>query len=127
MSVREHPPVSVITETELERYQTLYDDIIGQGGLIEYADRHALGELAVTMVEMQTLREQLREEGEYLKVQGDRNEITKKNPARDALEKIRPAYLRLMKEFRITPNSRGTQRVGGGGANKSDDQEFDDI
>ena len=53
-----------------------------------------------------TLRAEIRKTGESLAVQGDRNVVTKKNPARDALEKIRPQSMRLMKEFNMTPSSR---------------------
>lgn len=91
----------------LERYRTLYRDITKNGVKIEYSHRHALGELAVMMVEVQLLREQLYDDGatDAMTVQGDRNMVTKKNPARDALEKIRTPMLRLMKEFNMTPGS----------------------
>lgn len=124
--VRNNPPASVVSEDELSRYHTLFDDITGNGTKIEYADRHALGELAVTLIEVDTLRASIRDDGEFMEVQGDRNKITKKNPSRDALEKIRPAMLRMMKEFRITPNSRAGTKVitpGGGG----EEEEFDKV
>ena len=89
-----------------------HDDITNNGVLLQYHDRHALAELAVTMCEMNTLRADIRENGEWCETQGDRNVIKKKNPARDALEKLRPAVLRLMKEFKMTPGSRG-KIVGG--------------
>jgi len=107
--IRKNPPDSVNTFEQQQMYMTLYDDITENGVLLQYHDRHGLGELAVIMCEMNTLRADLRENGESIKVQGDRNKVTKKNPARDALEKIRPHQIRLMKEFKMTPNSRGKQ------------------
>ena len=104
--IRSNPPDSVVTFEEIQMYKTLYDDITDNGVLLQYHDRHSLGELAVILCEMNTLRAEIRKSGESLAVQGDRNVVTKKNPARDALEKIRPQSMRLMKEFKMTPSSR---------------------
>lgn len=107
--IRDNPPESVVEYEEHQMYKTLYDDITSNGVLLQYHDRHTLGELAVILCEMNTLRSELRKHGESMEVQGDRNKVTKKNPARDALEKIRPQAMRLMKEFKMTPSSRGKQ------------------
>lgn len=111
-SIRENPPASVVTYEQKNLFKTLYDDITENGVVLKYHDRHGLGELAVIMCEMNDLRTHLRDNGEWLKVQGDRNVIHKKNPSREALEKIRPTMMRLMKEFQMTPNSRGKQVSG---------------
>lgn len=107
--IRGNWPDSVKSAIEIMMYKTLYDDITNNGVLLQYQDRHLLGELAVTMVEMNRLRDQLVTEGEWVEVQGDRNTIKKKNPCRDALEKLRPVALRIMKEFKMSPTSRGNK------------------
>ena len=129
-----NPPSSVkqfARPTEaLERYRTLYRDITANGVKIEYSHRHALGELAVMMVEVQLLREQLYDDGntDAMQVQGDRNIITKKNPARDALEKIRTPMLRLMKEFNMTPGSNSKKQYKMPGEKESnEDKEFSNF
>ena len=104
--IRNNPPMSIVTFEQGQMYKTLYDDITENGILLQYHDRHGLGELAAIMCEMNDLRAEIRKDGESMEVQGDRNVVTKKNPARDALEKIRPHQIRLMKEFKMTPNSR---------------------
>ena len=104
--LRNNPPESVSTFEHGQMYKTLYDDMTENGVLLQYHDRYALGELAVINCDMNELRADLRKNGESIEVQGDRNVVTKKNPARDALEKIRPHQIRLMKEFKMTPNSR---------------------
>jgi hypothetical protein len=104
--IRNNPPESVVSFEERQMYKTLYDDITDNGVLLQYHDRHPLGELAVIICEMNTLRAEIRKSGESMQVQGDRHVVTKKNPARDALEKIRPQAMRLMKEFNMTPSSR---------------------
>ena len=105
--IRNHPPKSVVNFDEHEMYRSILADITKNGVTLKYQDRHSLGELAVTLCEMNRLRQELRDVGESMVVQGDRHMITKKNPARDALEKLRPAVLRLLKEFQMTPSSRG--------------------
>lgn len=105
--VRLNPPMSVDNAEELSQYRTLYDDITKNGTAIQYVDRHALGELAVTLCEMRRLRDELKNNGESMEVQGDRNQVTKKNPAREALQKLYPVMMKLFGEFKMTPNSRG--------------------
>jgi phage terminase small subunit len=125
--IRENPPIAVKSDWRcIEQYKTLYDDITGNGVVLKYVDRHALGELATTMVEMMDLRNELAVKGESIEVQGDRNRVTKKNPAADRLEKLRSPLLRLMREFQMTPSSRGTKFSAGGVAPKGDDG-FDEV
>lgn len=122
--IRMNPPKSVVGMDEHEQYWSLLADITDNGVVLEYQDRVALGELAVSLCEMNRLRQDLKDNGESLELQGDRNIVTKKNPARDALEKLRPSVLRLMKEFKMTPNSRG-KTYGPSSGNTAD--EFDGI
>ncbi len=119
--LRDNPPESVVDMDEHEMYWSILKDITNNGVQLQYHDRHSLGELAVSICEMNRLRHELKENGESKEVQGDRNKITKKNPAREALEKLRPAVLRLMKEFQMTPSSRGKTFGPQTGAGKPDD------
>lgn len=107
--IRLNPPpsVTVMGMEEHERYWSILSDITSNGVTLKYQDRHALGLLAVSLCEMDRLSKDLKVNGESMEVQGDRNVVTKKNPSRDALEKLRAPVLRLMKEFQMTPSSRG--------------------
>lgn len=131
-AIERNPPTCVLKFARkveaIETYRGLYRDITSNGTILQYNDRYALGELAVMMVEVQLLRDQLYggEDGEFMEVQGDRNKIMKKNPARDALEKIRSPMLKLMKEFKMTPSSRKTIIGVSPGAGE-DDNEFDNF
>lgn len=122
--IKNNPPKSVVDMDEHNQYWTLLDDITNNGVVLEYQDRHSLGELAVSICEMNRLRHELKDKGESMEVQGDRNVVTKKNPARDALEKLRAPVLRLMKEFKMTPSSRG-KTYGPAGGDKNDG--FDEV
>lgn len=117
--IRMNPPKSVVDHEEHEMYWSLLDDITNNGITLKYQDRHALGEFAAMSCEVIRLRAELKENGESMKVQGDRNVVTKRNPARDALEKLRAPLLRMMKEFQMTPSSRG-KTYGPQGGNTDD-------
>tara|TARA_R110000850_G_scaffold273956_1_gene410973 strand:- start:681 stop:1034 length:354 start_codon:yes stop_codon:yes gene_type:complete len=113
-------------ETE-DLYRTIYDDITDNGTTIHFVDRHALGELAVTLCEMNRLRKELQENGESIESQGDRNMVTKKNPARDALQKLYPVMMKLFSEFKMTPNSRGKNFSGKGESGTTTKDDWDNI
>lgn len=125
-SVRDNPPISVNDVKKKSLYETLFDDITENGTKINYVDRHALGELAVTLWDMDNLRTDL-DVGESKEVQGDRNMVTKKNPARDSLQKLYPVMLKLFGEFKMTPGSRGKNFGVGGESCKTVDDDFDEV
>lgn len=126
--IRENPPSSVSTFAEEDKYRTLYDDITNNGVILQYHHRHALGELACMLVEMERLRESLREDGVWMEVSGDKGStIRKRNPAQDALDKLRTQTTRYFREFRMTPGSAGkTMSVPGQGSDKTEDG-WDDV
>ncbi len=120
--IRNDFPPSIATEAQKAMYQMFYDDITNEGVVLQYRDRHLLAEAAANQVEMNHLREDLRINGEHVETSGDRGHpIMKKNPSREALEKLRPAQLRIMRAFSMSPADRGkasaTPQVG----NKTDD------
>ena len=126
-SVRNSSPSSVTSFEMQDLYRTLYDDITHNGTTIQFVDRHALGELAVTLCEMSSLREELSEKGESIESQGDRNMVNKKNPARDALQKLYPVMMKLFGEFKMTPGSRGKNFSGKGESKETSNDDFGDI
>ena len=126
-SVRDRPPMSVVTFEMVDTYRTLYDDITDNGTSVHFVDRHALGELAVTICEMNELRNQLRTGGESVTAQGDRHMITKKNPAREALQRLYPVMMKLFSEFNMTPKSRGKDFGGRGETKETQGDGFEDI
>lgn len=126
-SVRSSPPESVKDVFEHERYRTLYDDITSNGTVIQYADRHALGELACMLCLADNLRKELRENGSSMEVTGDRAMITKKNPAGDLLLRLGPQIKAMLNEFKMTPMSRGKQFGGVGENQKTIDDGFGEV
>lgn len=105
--IRQNPPFSVVSEEELTEYHCLYDDITDNGVSLSYQDRHALGELAIAHCEMRMCRADIAQNGMSMSVQGDRNEIVKKNPAVDILAKLQIHVKALYKAFKMTPDARG--------------------
>ncbi len=126
-SVRSSPPESVKDIAEHERYRTLYDDITSNGTVIQYSDRHALGELACMLCLADNLRQELRDNGSSMEVTGDRAMITKKNPAGDLLLRLGPQIKAMLNEFKMTPMSRGKQFGGVGETHKTTNDGFDEV
>ena len=126
-SVRDNPPSSITSFEMINTYRTLYDDITENGTTINFVDRHALGELTITLCEMNQLRECLREQGEAVERMGDRNMITKKNPAREALQRMYPLMMKLFSEFNMTPKSRGKNFSGKGENANTKGDDFGDV
>ena len=128
MGVRDNPPASVVTSEELDQYKTLFDDITSNGVSLEDVDRHALGELATMLVEMNRLRQNLQTEGEAMTVNGDKkNMVTKRNPARDAIDKLRTQVKGYFREFKMTPSSRGRQMGIPLSGQKDEDEEWGNV
>lgn len=105
-SIRENPPSSIDDFVKHDTYRILYDDIVENGTKLTWSDRHALADLTISIIERDRLIKCLEEQGESYDSQGDRHIIERKNPARTALEKLRSHILSLMREFKMTPNSR---------------------
>ena len=126
-SVRSSPPESVKDIVEHERYRTLYDDITANGTVIQYSDRHALGELACMLCLADSLRDELRLHGSSMEVEGDKAMITKKNPAGDLLLRLGPQIKAMFNEFKMTPTSRGKQFGGVGENNKTVNDGFNEV
>lgn len=115
-SLKEKAPQDVVTMEQYEQYCILVDDITAAGVVLEFQDRHAVAELAISMVDARHLRADLAENGDWIETQGDRNQIKKKNPSRQALEKLQVHINRLMRDFKMTPNSRKQIGASTGGA-----------
>ena len=126
-SIRDCPPISVDSEEIKDLYRTLFDDITSNGTQILFVDRHALGELAVTLHEMSVLRKDISANGESKETQGDRNVVTKRNPARDSLQKLYPVMIKLFAEFKMTPGSRGKNFSGKVEDPKTNNDGWEDV
>ena len=110
--VRANPPASVVSKEDVKMYVTLYDDITRDGKTLQYQDRHALADLAITLVEMAALRTDIREKGVMMEVDGDRGKVTKRNGSCDVLDRRITAAHRLLKSFGMTPESRPKASAG---------------
>lgn len=126
MNIREDEPDSIVSLQELDTYRTLYDDLTNNGIILKYHHRHALGELAVMLVEAKHLRQNIKTDGTYMTVNGDKgNSVTKRNPSCDVLEKLRPQIKAYFKEFKMTPLSQG--KVLGLSPTDNDSDGFGDV
>ena len=125
--IRNNPPASVIGDEELLEYHTLYDDITQNGTILRFDDRHALAELAISLVEMRTCRADIRKHGSMMEMQGDRNIIMKPNPSIATLQKLQVHVKAMFKAFSMTPESRGKSLDITGGKPQGEDNVYGDI
>lgn len=122
--VYNNPPFTIQVPEELEVYQSLHDDIVRDGVILAYKDRHALADLAISLVEITELRKSIRTDGVMMTVEGDKgSQITKRNGACDVLDRKITAVHRLMKAFGMAPEYRPKKVMGGDPPLNGDDFE----
>lgn len=125
MSIRENPPRFIQTERQLHYYEALYDKLEENGVAITSQDTHSLGMFAMNLAIVEECAESIAENGMMMEVQGDRYMITKVNPAVTMQKEAQTAIRFYVKEFQMSPNSRGNGLIvppSGIGANDGFDK-----
>lgn len=120
-TIRNNPPEYIRTERQLHYYRTMYDQIKLNGTVIEKVDSAALGMLAVNLALVDSATAAIQNDGFNIEVQGDRNTITKKNPALDVLKDAQTNVKFYLAQFKMTPASRTKQLSTGSGRTDSSD------
>jgi hypothetical protein len=121
--IRDGYPNFIITELQIFYYQSMYDQIKDNGTVIQSVDTYGLGMLAFNMALVDDCNCSIANNGMNMEYQGDRKMVLKRNPALDVLKDAQAAVRFYLKEFKMTPTSRGKVLSGG---NNSDDG-FDDV
>lgn len=106
-------PEFIITELQVKYYQQMYGKIEDNGTPIQETDVYALGMLALNMALVDECNESIQMYGMSMEYRGDRKMVLKRNPALDILKDAQAAVRFYLKEFKMTPNSRGRQLGGG--------------
>lgn len=106
-NVGECPPDFVRSELQLRYYREMYHKIDQNGTPTKSVDVYALGMLAINLALIDECLLEISNDGMSVKHQGDRKEVTKKNPAIDLMDKAQAAVRFYLKEFKMTPSSRG--------------------
>ena len=102
-------PDFIRTDLQRQYYNGMYDKIKSNGTVMTGVDSYALGMLSFNLALVDECAWSIDREGLTLEVQGDRNVITKKNPALEVLKDAQSAVRFYLKEFGMTPNSRGKE------------------
>ena len=123
----EVPPKFIRTDLQLQYYRDTLQKIKKNGTVLQNVDADGLGMLALNLAIVDECMADIADKGIHIEVQGDRNVVTKKNPAVDMLDKAQSAIRFYLKEFKMTPNSRGKTLGGGGNPAERDDDEFDKV
>lgn len=114
MSIREQYPPFVATEKQIQYYKALFDDLEANDIPMQTQDRFSLGMLAINMCLIEEYASDIAENGATMDVTGDRGvPITKSNPAVNALKDAQNMVAKLLKEFKMTPTSRGAKVASG--------------
>lgn len=123
MSIRENYPDFITTTKQISYYQGTYDKLVENEVVLQTQDSFALGLMAVNLALVDIAMADIELNGVNIEVQGDRNRVTKPNPANNVLKDAQTNLRFLLKEFRMSPNSRGKDLV----VNKGVSDGFDDV
>lgn len=125
-NIRNSWPEFIVTELQVNYYQQMYDKIEDNGTPIQDTDIYALGMLALNMALVDQCNESIQISGMNMEYRGDRKMVLKRNPALDILKDAQAAVRFYLKEFKMTPNSRGKQ-LGDGNKPGSQSDGFDKV
>ena len=114
-----------------EQYYYIYlvDLLVNNDVAIKLQDAPALAAFAICLATLDECSESIANDGMMMRVQGDRHQISKINPA-IAMQKSAMIELRtFFREFQMSPNSRGSLGAGGGlpNPNSGKDDGFDKL
>lgn len=123
MSLRDAYPAFVIGERAIFYYQSVYDQLVSNEVIMQSQDCYALGVLALNLSLVEQATNDISKNGMSITMQGDRNEVTKANPAINVLKESQAQVKHYFKEFRMSPGSRGKELV----ISKTESDGFDDI
>ena len=121
MDIRENPPAMIRLKAHKDLYQQIYDELTSNNVQLQTQDRYPLALMAINLHIVDLAMKDIKKNGMMIKVQGDRNTITKPNPALNAMKDAQASLKSLFKEFRMTPASRPKMATGTGGNGKSED------
>ena len=106
MDIRENPPAMIRLKAHKDLYQQIYDELTSNNVQLQTQDRYPLALMAINLHIVDLAMKDIKKNGMMIKVQGDRNTITKPNPALNAMKDAQASLKSLFKEFRMTPASR---------------------
>ena len=109
VTIKNNPPDFIRTERQIHYYEGMYDLIKANGTVMEQVDSTALGMLAINLALADDATYEIETYGFTMEVQGDRNTITKKNPALDVLKDAQSMIKFYLVQFKMTPTSRAKQ------------------
>lgn len=127
--IRENPPRFIITEGQLRYFYELLDALEENKVPLQTQDAFALGTMALNYDAIDEAQRSISDDGMMMEVQGDRNRISKANPAISVLKDAQANVRFYIDKFNMTPQSRGKVLGGGlGGINsKKDDDDFNSV
>lgn len=123
--IRSNPPEFIRNNEQLFYYQDIHDKLKHAGVLLKIQDSYSLGMLAINLAILDKCNQNILDDGMQITMQGDRNLITKVNPAVSIAKEAQNLVKHYLKEFQMSPKSRGTN--AGFNINPLADDGFDQL
>lgn len=105
--IKDAYPNFIITELQIFYYKSMYEQIKHNGTVMQNVDAYGLGMLAFNMALVDDCNYSIANHGMNMEYRGDRKMVLKRNPALDVLKDAQAAIRFYLKEFKMTPGSRG--------------------
>ncbi len=127
--IEENPPPFVRTEEALSYYYEILGRLVDNDVPLRSQDSYAIGTMAINYAAMDKAQEDIDLNGMMLDVQGsERHMIAKANPAINVLKDAQANIRFYIKEFQMSPQSRGKGfNLSGGGGVKPQDDGFESV
>lgn len=114
MDIRDNPPKILRLKRHKDYYCDIIDELRSNNVALKTQDRYPLAIMAVNLVIVEEATKSIQKNGMTIVVQGDRNQVTKQNPAVAAMKDAQNILKALFKEFQMTPASRPKIAAGTG-------------
>ena len=113
--LKDNPPRFIRTHDQIEYYVEVIDLFVDNGIPIRDQDIFAIGTLALNLALLDECSVSISEDGMMMETQGDRNIVTKVNPAVAMQKEAQGALRYYFDRFLMTPSARKASALTGAG------------
>jgi len=125
--IKHTPPPFIRSDEELAYYRNICDKLNQNGTLLKPQDTFGLGMLASNLALADFCFKSIQKHGMHIEMQGDRKIVRKANPAIVLQKEAQAAIRHYLKEFQMSPSSRGKGIITPPSGGKGQDDGFDQL
>lgn len=119
--IRQNPPRFIRTEEQLHYFNEILDKLEENEVPLKTQDSFGIGTMALNYAAIDEAQESIDTDGMMLRLNGDRKEVSKANPAISVLKDAQANVRFYIDKFQMTPSSRGKGINLGSPKGKKDD------